>query len=156
MVKNLPAIAGHAHLTPGSKRSTGGRNGNPLQSSCLENLMNREAWRSTVHRIAKSQTQLSTDAHTCTGTPAERDKHRKGTRFQNSLLRSHPVSGSHCGVNDANNSPSSHLLILPSCLWATSSQTSDYYSCASSIGRCHDRCEVLHHLQMTFSNLGDP
>ena len=44
---------------PGSGRSPGGRNGNPLQYSCLENPMDREAWQSTVHGITKSQTQLS-------------------------------------------------------------------------------------------------
>ena len=34
-------------------------NGNPLQSSCLENSMDREAWRATVHGVMKSQTRLS-------------------------------------------------------------------------------------------------
>ena len=34
------------------------RNGNPLQYSCLENPMDRGAWRATVHRVAKSQTRL--------------------------------------------------------------------------------------------------
>ena len=33
-------------------------NGNPLQYSCLENPMDREAWWATVHRVAKSQTRL--------------------------------------------------------------------------------------------------
>ena len=37
---------------PGSGRSPGGRHGNPLQYSYLENPMDREAWRVTVHRIA--------------------------------------------------------------------------------------------------------
>ena len=37
-------------------------NGNPLQYSCLENSMDRGAWRATVHRVAKSQTQLSMHA----------------------------------------------------------------------------------------------
>ena len=32
--------------------------GNPLKYSCLENPMNREAWWTTVHKVAKSQTQL--------------------------------------------------------------------------------------------------
>ena len=44
---------------PGSGRSPGGENGTPLQHSCLENLMNRGAWRATVHRVAKSWAQLS-------------------------------------------------------------------------------------------------
>ena len=43
---------------PGSGRSPGGGNGNPLQDSCLENSMDREAWWATVHWVAKSQTQL--------------------------------------------------------------------------------------------------
>ena len=46
-VKNLPANADTQADTssiPGSKRSPGGRNGNPLQYSCLENLMDRRAW----------------------------------------------------------------------------------------------------------------
>ena len=47
-------------------RSPGGGCGNPLQYSCLENTMDREAWRTTVHRVAKSWTWLNwlrTDAH---------------------------------------------------------------------------------------------
>ena len=38
---------------------SGEGNGNPLQYSCLENAMDREAWQATVHEVAKSQTQLS-------------------------------------------------------------------------------------------------
>ena len=41
-----------------SGRPPGGGHGNPLQYSCLENPMNREAWRAIVHRVAKSHTQL--------------------------------------------------------------------------------------------------
>ena len=37
----------------------GGGNSNPLQDSCLENLTDREAWRATVHGVAKSRTRLS-------------------------------------------------------------------------------------------------
>ena len=44
---------------PGSGRSPGEGGGNPLQYSCLENPMDREAWWATVHRIAESRTQLS-------------------------------------------------------------------------------------------------
>ena len=43
---------------PGSGRSPGGGHGNPFQYSCLENAMDRGTWWATVHRIAKSQTQL--------------------------------------------------------------------------------------------------
>ena len=52
-------------LNLGSGRSPGGGNGNPIQYSCLENSMDRGAWRATVHRDAESQTrlkQLSTTA----------------------------------------------------------------------------------------------
>ena len=46
-------------LIPGSGRSPGGGYGNPLQYSCLENPMDRGAWRGTVHGAAKSQTRMS-------------------------------------------------------------------------------------------------
>ena len=61
MVKNQPAHAGDirdASLIPGSERSPGGGHGNPLQYSCLENLMDREAWRVTMHTVAQSWTGL--------------------------------------------------------------------------------------------------
>ena len=51
-------------LIPGSGRSPGEGNGNPLQYSHLENPMDREAWRATVHGVANSR--LSTHAHTHT------------------------------------------------------------------------------------------
>ena len=55
---------GNSGLTPGSGRCPGGRNDNQLQYSCLESSVNRGAWQATVPRVAKSQTQLSTCAHT--------------------------------------------------------------------------------------------
>ena len=45
--------AGDTGLIPGSGRSPGGRYGNLLQYSCLESSMDRGAWRSTVHGVAK-------------------------------------------------------------------------------------------------------
>ena len=62
VVKNPPSNAGDirdAGLIPGSGRSPGGGHGNPLQYSCLENPMDREAWQATVHGVTKSQTRLS-------------------------------------------------------------------------------------------------
>ena len=56
MVKNLPANAGDTGSIPGSGRSPGGGNDNPLQYYCLENPMDRGVWRVTVHGVAKSQT----------------------------------------------------------------------------------------------------
>ena len=62
MVRNLLASAGHAgdnDLIPRLERSPGVGNGNPLQYSCLENPMERGAWRATVHEVVKSLTQLN-------------------------------------------------------------------------------------------------
>ena len=56
VVKNQPANAGDAEdmgSIPGSGRSPGGVNGNPLQYSCLENPMDRGAWRASVGGVAK-------------------------------------------------------------------------------------------------------
>ena len=47
---------GPVGLIPGLRRSPGGGHGNPLRYSCLENLMDRAAWRATVHGVTKSQT----------------------------------------------------------------------------------------------------
>ena len=68
MVKNPPA---NAYVTDvgsilGSGRCPTGGHGNPLQCSCLENPMDREAWQATVHRVTQSPTplkQLSMHAH---------------------------------------------------------------------------------------------
>ena len=69
VVKNPPANAGGIRdtgLIPGLGRSPGGENGNPLQYPCLENPKDRGAWWATVHRVVKSQTQLSQlSTHAC-------------------------------------------------------------------------------------------
>ena len=57
MINNLSANARDVRdmgLTPGSGGSHGGRHGNPVQYSCLENPMDRGAWGATVHRVAES------------------------------------------------------------------------------------------------------
>ena len=53
MVKNPPAKAGDLGSIPGLGSSPGGGNGNPLQYSCLENLMDRGAWQATIHEVIK-------------------------------------------------------------------------------------------------------
>ena len=61
VIKNPPANAGDirdAGLIPVSGRSPGGEHGNPLQYSCIENPMDRGAWRAIVHGVSKSQTGL--------------------------------------------------------------------------------------------------
>ena len=57
VVKNPSANAGDTRdvgSIPGWGRSPGGGHGNPLQYSCLENPMDREAWQAIVHWVAKS------------------------------------------------------------------------------------------------------
>ena len=56
MVKNPPANAGDAVSIPGLGRFPGGGHGNPLQYSCLENLMDRGAWWATDHGVTESDT----------------------------------------------------------------------------------------------------
>ena len=53
VVKNLLTSAGDMGSIPGTRRSPGERNGNPLQYSCLGNPMDRGAWQATVNRVAK-------------------------------------------------------------------------------------------------------
>ena len=58
VVNNPSANAGDIRdmgLIPGPGRSPGGRHGNPLQCSCLENPMDRGAWQASVHGVEESQ-----------------------------------------------------------------------------------------------------
>ena len=69
-VKNLPAKArdmSNVGLISGLGRSPGEGNGYPLQYSCLENPIDRGAWRATVHRIAK---ELDATEHSTAGNAA--------------------------------------------------------------------------------------
>ena len=59
VVKSLSANAGDMGSIPGLGRSPGGRNGTPLQYSCLENFKDRGAWRVTDHGVTKSWTKLA-------------------------------------------------------------------------------------------------
>ena len=59
VVKNLPANAGDARdmsSIPGSGRSSGVGNGNPLQYYCLENPIDRGDWWAIAHGVVKTQT----------------------------------------------------------------------------------------------------
>ena len=57
VAKNMSANAGDSGLIPGLGRSSGEGNGKPLHYSCLENPIDRGAWRATVHEVA---TELDT------------------------------------------------------------------------------------------------
>ena len=57
--KESACIAGDPGSIPGSGRTSGEGHSNPIQCCCLENPMDRGAWRATVHGVTKSQTQLS-------------------------------------------------------------------------------------------------
>ena len=62
MVKNPPVNAGDTRdtvLIPGSRRFPGEGNGNPLQYSCLGNLMDRGVWQATIDGVTKRWAQLS-------------------------------------------------------------------------------------------------
>ena len=53
VLKNPPPKSGDTYSIPGSRRSPGGGNGNPLQDSCLGNSMDRGTWRATVYGVTK-------------------------------------------------------------------------------------------------------
>ena len=59
MAKNLPLIHETRVQSLGWRRSPGGKNGNPLQYSRLENSTDREAWQATVYGVTKSWKQVS-------------------------------------------------------------------------------------------------
>ena len=94
MVKSLPANAQDTGLSPGSGRSPGGGNGNPLQYSCLRNPLDRGNWQATVHGVAKSQTGLSNRACTinimCLNHPETIPPHPQSVE---KLSSANPVSG---------------------------------------------------------------
>ena len=67
VIKNPPASAGDTGdmgLIPGLERSPGEKHDNPLQYSCLENPMDRGAWRATVHRVTKIRHEWAHSTHT--------------------------------------------------------------------------------------------
>ena len=77
MVKASTYNAGDLGSIPGSGRSPGEGNGNPLQYPCLENRMDGGAWWATVHGVAKSWTQLRDFTFTFTS-------NYEGSAFQSS------------------------------------------------------------------------
>ena len=75
--------AGDGGLIPGLGRFPGGGHGNPLQYSCLENLMDRRVWQGMVHRVAKSRTRLKwLGTHTHTHLDYQGGKRRGGRSWE--------------------------------------------------------------------------
>ena len=89
MVKDLPASAGDVRdlgSIPGPGRYLGGGHGNPLQYSCLENSIDRGAWKATAHRVTKSQTWLKwLNTHTQTFSRIRLLKHSLYFQHQNHM-----------------------------------------------------------------------
>ena len=125
-----------SHLLPWSERSPGGGHGNPLQDSCLENPMDRGAWRATVHRVTQSQTrpkQLSTQhTHTINKKPLGKQGRQIGLFY----LREIP-SGS----------PTNHPLLL-GCNWKSKEHWIRYpkAECGFSVwpSTCHVQTQFLN------------
>ena len=78
VVKNPPTNAGDAGSIPGLKRAPRVGSGNPLQYSCLENSMDRAAWRVTVHGVAESDT--ISDKASAQGAPRDPRRDSRGER----------------------------------------------------------------------------
>ena len=88
LVKNLPASSGDIKdmgSSPRLGKCHGGGHDNPLQYSCLENPMDRRAWRASVHRVVKSQTRLKQLSRAHTHTPI------KSTKFKKKAVTSFPL-----------------------------------------------------------------
>ena len=88
MVKNPPTNVGDTGLIPGSGRPSGEGNGKPLQNSCLENPMDRGAWRAAGHGVTESRTRLS-NYYCCHSVPGVQAGFRKGRRDRDQIANSH-------------------------------------------------------------------
>ena len=83
--------AGDPGSIPGSGRSPGEGHGNPLQYSCLENPMDRGAWRATVHGVTKSQNHCTSKHSTARSLPRiRRSRDKRQTRWGVSSVKVSP------------------------------------------------------------------
>ena len=114
VVKNLPANAADVRdkgSIPGLGRSPGEGNGYPLQYCCLENPMDRGAWRATVYRVAQSHMQLKRlSTHTCHRLRLK--CHKTALLFScKQRVLSFPTFLSNLATNQSPLTPSSHSII---------------------------------------------
>ena len=108
VVKNSPANTGGTTdkgLIPGLGKSPGGRNGNLLQDSWLENPTDRRAWWATVYGVAKSWTWLSEHAHTAKKSPEARNQRSSSRLPETRLEECRP-----CTHPDLSSNPTLELL----------------------------------------------
>ena len=129
LVKNLPANARDAWLIPGSKRFAGGRNGNPIQYSCLGNLVDRRAWWATVHGVPK---QLTHTHH------LNIDRSLQSVQFSRSVVSDslRPHESQHTRPPCPSPTPGVHSDSRPSSQWchpAISSCVVPFSSCPQSL-----------------------
>ena len=102
VVKNLPANAGDtgdSSSIPGSRRSSGGGNGIPLQYSCLGKSMDGGAWRTMVHGVTKGSDRAEwprMHTHTALSTLLFNIYHYSKTYFQFIALSSYHKAKEHC------------------------------------------------------------
>ena len=116
-VKNLPASAGDAidcSSVPGLGRSPGGGNDSPFQYSSLENPMDRGAWQSTVHGIAKIETPLR---HACTMTKSDSLPRLQHLGISLCMLTSYWDIQNHSEASKSNNVFVSVLTFLELCIF---------------------------------------
>ena len=85
VVKNPPANSGDVVSIPGSGRSPGGGDGNPLHHSCLENPRDRGAWWAIVHGV----TELDMTEHSLTHSLSQSHRNRK--RITQGLIEFHQM-----------------------------------------------------------------
>ena len=83
MVRNPPETRDISDVgsIPGSEQSPGGEHSNPLQYSCLDNSMDRGAWWSKIHGVAKIGTWLRLSAHPCSTFPIVTNKKQGNSIF---------------------------------------------------------------------------
>ena len=146
VVRNPPSNAGDIRDSgsiPGSGRSPGGGYGNPLQYSCLENSMDREAWWAAVHGVAKSQTWLKRlSTYACAHPEYYLDlpwfsdpRHLLLLLTESRWMSSHALSGPEKADPEAGNGtdeshqlscPPPRLIFWPHSMWNLSFPTKDW------------------------------
>ena len=90
--KESACSAGDLGLILGSGRSPGEGHGNPLQYSCLENPMDRGAWRATVHGVTRSRTDWGTNTHHMCSSSVSKGKVKYAHLHQISTCEQFPLS----------------------------------------------------------------